>query len=62
MGGKTVWLLLATLVTLSFVASASVPVTLPSTVPSYNIVQDNFPGISLEFNVLDHLSARFCKS
>lgn len=36
--------------------AASVTVSLPSSVPSYNIIKDNFVGISLEFNVLDYLS------
>ncbi|KAF8322045.1 hypothetical protein DL93DRAFT_2093344 [Clavulina sp. PMI_390] len=36
-------------------SDSTVQVQLPSSVPSYNVIQDNFPGISLEFNVLDHL-------
>lgn len=36
--------------------ASSVSVKLPSSVPSYNIVQDNFVGISFEFNVLNYLS------
>lgn len=46
-------LLLAGLITSA--EAATVTVSLPSSVPSYNIVQDNFSGISLEFNVLDYL-------
>ncbi|KAF8322044.1 hypothetical protein DL93DRAFT_2162895 [Clavulina sp. PMI_390] len=36
-------------------SDSTVQVQLPSSVPSYNVIQDNFPGISLEFNVVNHL-------
>ncbi|KAF8313223.1 hypothetical protein DL93DRAFT_2167946 [Clavulina sp. PMI_390] len=39
----------------SYALDSTVQFSLPSSVPSYNVIQDNFAGISLEFNVLDHL-------
>ncbi|KAF8322046.1 hypothetical protein DL93DRAFT_2051019 [Clavulina sp. PMI_390] len=36
-------------------SASTIQIQLPSSIPSHNVVQDNFPGISLEFNVLNYL-------